>query len=232
MFIYFHGGSLNVSCSSLMLNIRMSCVYACQVLRPNEIVSWGLVPFAIRRSISMHMQSALNIANRLPYKMYSTAKSSVRTHAWKPSKRVRSSVYRWYVSFQSYWGYCWFCHNDLIKIFKTSDLIYNLFNSDSSKNKTSLTALNLIRFIIHCFQVTVFHIIWKEILTKKIKLLDGNEAHIFSVCQINIRNMKANPKDFINYFDVLHFNLQIIAVTENWLNDINVPFIVWKTMKY
>ena len=58
------------------------------------------------------------------------------------------------------------------------------------------------------------------------KCFGGRDTQFLSVCHINIRSMKANLKDFINYTDTLHIDFQIIGVTETWLNDITCKLYV------
>ena len=118
--------------------------------------------------------------------------------------------------------FAYLSHNGKSNIIKTSDLIYNPFDSNANN------FINCSEFDpdLHFFcEQNIFSghccsCFLEETFNEQIKCFGGRDTQFFSVCHINIRSMKTNLKDFINYTDALHINFQIIGVTETWLNDI------------
>ena len=118
--------------------------------------------------------------------------------------------------------FAYLCHNGISNIIKISDLIYNPFDSNASNSINCSEFDPDLNFFCeqnlfsgHCCPYFL-----EETFNEQIKCFGGRDTQFFSVCHINIRSMKANLKDFINYTDTLHIDFQIIGVTETWLNDI------------
>ena len=157
--------------------------------------------------------------------MYLIAFGRTWTLVWQLAELVVSSMYWWFVSFNHIEDddkFAYLSHNGKSNIIKTSDLIYNPFDSNANNfincsefdpDLNFFCEKNL--FSGHCCSCFL-----EETCNEQIKCFGGRDTQFFSVCHITIRSMKANLKDFINYTDALHIDFQIIGVTETRLNDI------------
>ena len=60
---------------------------------------------------------------------------------------------------------------------------------------------------------------FQSVIQEKLKHIDSK--HIFSLCHINIRSLKANLPALENCLDVMDFDFSIIGISETWLRDWN-----------